>query len=41
MTFQEAILQYFKEPWDDLKLYKKYNLTLEEINYLESLICEV
>lgn len=37
-TFDLVPKQDFKESWNDLKLYKKYNLTLEEINYLESLI---
>lgn len=40
-TFELVPLQNFNELWDDLKLYKKYNLTVEEINYLESLIREV
>ncbi len=26
------------ESWDDQKLYKKYGLTQEEINYIESMI---
>ena len=40
-TFDLVPLQNFKEPWDDIKLYKKYKLSIEEINYLESLIREV
>jgi site-specific DNA-methyltransferase (adenine-specific) len=40
-TFDLVPLQNFKEAWDDLKLYNKYKLTQEEINYLESLIREV
>ena len=30
--------QDFKEEWDDKKLYKKYNLTEEEISFIEGLI---
>jgi site-specific DNA-methyltransferase (adenine-specific) len=40
-TFDLVPLQNFKESWDDEKLYKKYSLTFEEIEYLESLIREV
>lgn len=40
-TFDLVPLQNFQESWDDKKLYKKYNLTNEEIEYLESLIREV
>ena len=31
-------LQDFSEPWTDEKLYKKYNLTAEEISFIESMI---
>lgn len=31
-------LQDFSEPWTDEKLYKKYNLTTEEIAFIESMI---
>lgn len=31
-------LQDFSEPWTDEKLYKKYGLTQEEINFIESMI---
>ena len=31
-------LQDFSEPWTDEKLYKKYNLTEEEIAFIESMI---
>ena len=31
-------LQDFSEPWTDEKLYKKYNLTQEEIDFIESMI---
>lgn len=30
--------QSFNEPWDDEKLYKKYNLTPEEIAYIENTV---
>lgn len=30
--------QDFSEPWTDEKLYKKYNLSQDEIAYIESLI---
>lgn len=31
-------LQNFNEPWTDEKLYKKYNLNKEEIDFIESMI---
>lgn len=31
-------LQDFNEPWSDEKLYKKYHLTQEEIDFIESMI---
>lgn len=31
-------IQDFSESWDDEKLYKKYKLTNEEINYIESMV---
>lgn len=31
-------IQDFSEPWTDEKLYKKYNLAQEEINFIESMI---
>jgi hypothetical protein len=34
-------LQDFSQPWSDEKLYKKYNLTEEEINFIESMIREM
>src|SRR5574344_2965077 len=37
-TFYLVPLQDFSEPWTDEKLYKKYNLTQEEINFIESMI---
>lgn len=33
--------QNFNENWTDEKLYKKYNLTAKEINYIESMIKEM
>ncbi|MHA8103800.1 Eco57I restriction-modification methylase domain-containing protein [Aquirufa nivalisilvae] len=40
-TFDLVPIQDFKESWNDKKLYKKYNLNLEEITYLEAIIREV
>jgi len=37
-VFQFVPLQDFSEPWTDEKLYKKYNLSADEIAYIESLI---
>ena len=37
-TFNFIPLQDFSEPWTDEKLYKKYNLTQEEIDFIESMI---
>lgn len=31
-------LQDFSKPWTDSELYEKYNLTDEEINFIESMI---
>jgi site-specific DNA-methyltransferase (adenine-specific) len=31
-------IQDFSEPWTDEKLYKKYNLSQEEIDFIESMI---
>jgi site-specific DNA-methyltransferase (adenine-specific) len=31
-------MQDFSEPWSDEKLYKKYNLTNDEITFIESMI---
>lgn len=36
--FKFVPLQDFSQPWTDEKLYAKYNLTPDEINYIESLI---
>ncbi len=40
-TFDLVPLQNFHESWDDEKLYSKYGLSVDEINYLESIIREV
>ena len=37
-VYQFVPLQDFNEPWTDEKLYKKYNLTQEEIDFIESMI---
>jgi site-specific DNA-methyltransferase (adenine-specific) len=37
-TYAFVPQQDFNESWDDKKLYKKYGLTEEEINFIESLI---
>lgn len=37
-TFKLVPLQDFSHPWTDEQLYKKYNLTDEEINFIESMI---
>lgn len=37
-SFQFVPLQDFSETWTDEKLYKKYNLTQEEIDFIESMI---
>ena len=31
-------LQDFSKPWTDAELYKKYKLTQDEINFIESMI---
>ena len=31
-------MQDFSKPWSDAELYKKYNLTKEEIDFIESMI---
>ena len=38
MTYQFVPIQDFRKPWTDEELYKKYNLTQEEINFIESMI---
>ena len=37
-VYEFVPLQDFSEPWTDEKLYKKYNLTAEEIAFIESMI---
>lgn len=37
-VYQFVPLQDFSEPWTDEKLYKKYNLSSEEIAFIESMI---
>jgi site-specific DNA-methyltransferase (adenine-specific) len=31
-------MQDFSKPWTDEELYKKYNLSQEEIDYIETMI---
>ena len=38
MTFTLVPLQDFSKPWTDEELYKKYGLTDEEIQFIESMI---
>lgn len=38
MVYQFVPMQDFNESWTDEKLYKKYNLTQEEIAFIESMI---
>lgn len=37
-VYQFVPMQDFNESWTDEKLYKKYNLTQEEIDFIESMI---
>ena len=37
-VYQFVPLQNFNEPWSDKKLYKKYKLTHEEIEFIESMV---
>ncbi|MEE3436445.1 MAG: Eco57I restriction-modification methylase domain-containing protein [Treponema sp.] len=37
-TFQFVPMQDFSKPWTDQELYKKYNLSQEEIAFIESMI---
>ena len=37
-SYQFVPLQDFSKPWTDQELYQKYNLTQEEINFIESMI---
>lgn len=36
--YQFIPMQDFSEPWNDEKLYKKYNLTEEDIKFIESMV---
>jgi len=38
LVLQFVPMQDFSKPWTDEELYKKYNLTEEEINFIESMI---
>ena len=37
-VYQFVPMQDFSKPWTDEELYKKYNLTQEEIDFIESMI---
>ena len=37
-VYQFVPLQDFSKPWTDEELYAKYNLTQEEIDFIESMI---
>lgn len=37
-SYQFVPLQDWSKPWTDAELYKKYNLSKEEIEYIESMI---
>ena len=37
-AYQFVPMQDFKETWTDEKLYKKYGLSQEEIDFIESMI---
>ena len=37
-VYEFVPLQDFSKPWTDEELYKKYNLTQEEIDFIESMI---
>ncbi len=37
-SYQFVPMQDFSKPWTDEELYKKYNLTQEEIDFIESMI---
>ena len=37
-TFAFVPMQDFSKPWTDAELYKKYNLSQEEIDFIESMI---
>ena len=37
-TYAFVPMHDFSKPWTDEELYKKYNLTQEEIDFIESMI---
>ncbi len=37
-VYQFVPMQDFSKPWSDAELYKKYNLTNDEITFIESMI---
>ena len=37
-TYSFVPMQNFNENWDDKKLYKKYKITKEEIEFIETLV---
>jgi site-specific DNA-methyltransferase (adenine-specific) len=37
-VYDAVPMQDFSKPWTDEELYKKYNLTQEEIDFIESMI---
>lgn len=37
-VYEYVPIQDFSKPWTDEELYKKYNLTDEEIEFIESMI---
>lgn len=37
-VYQFVPMQDFSKPWTDEELYKKYNLSQEEIDFIESMI---
>jgi hypothetical protein len=39
--FQFIPIQDFSQSWSDEKLYQKYNLSQEEIDFIESMIREM
>ena len=38
VVYQFVPMQDFSKPWTDEELYKKYDLTQEEIDFIESMI---
>lgn len=37
-TYSFVPIQDFSKPWTDKELYEKYNLTQEEMEFIESMI---